>query len=168
MTLPEILISASLLLILTAVALNALTPVLRRQDKFQVADDRVRGFMVARESLHGYLARARVRSVAPKQLTVIFPKKVETNHGTLSKLAAGETVDYDTDNEQEVWFDNGRLMWNEQVLWRLGPGSDLRLEAFGADNAFVRFNFEGREDPSRDDSPRWTRSFVLFLPNQER
>lgn len=170
MTLAEILVSASLLLILTAVALSSLTPILRRQEKFQAADDKVRGFLTAREALHGHLARARVRSVTPEQLTVIFPRKIPTNHGSLSKLAAGETLDYDLDTEFDVWFDTGRgwLMWNEQVLWRLGPGSSMRLEQFGADSAFVRFNFTGREEPTRTDSPLWTRSFVLFMPNQER
>jgi len=168
MALAELLVSAALLLLLTAVALGSLMPVLRRQEKFATVDDRVRGFMTAREALHGRLARARVRSVERTHMTVIFPRKIPTNYGPLSKLAPGKTVEYDVDTEYDVWFDVDRLMFDEQVLWRLGAGSSMWLEPFGADEAFVRFNFEGREEPTRTDSPKWTRSFVLFLPNQER
>lgn len=158
--------TAAVLGMLTFIGFSVLRPALSKAKWNDRKQDRLQGFVVARERLSRLLTPARLlEPIGPESVTFIQRRSVETPWGEIPVSNETETLAWDEDNIHTVVVEQGSLLQlsskpqERRLLWSLGEGASLAVSR-REDSPLVDFTFSL---PAEEDSVSWEASFTLHL-----
>jgi hypothetical protein len=176
-TVLELLISATLLLVLTGL-LGSLLPAYEREDWFGNKQNEIRGFLIARERLTQELRNVELLDMPGPEYTadgceilLRYQKPIQTSTsvGDLSKVTYSEVVEFDESTSFEVLLspDNKVLFRNvdtdiRRQIWSLGEEAKAQV-VVNFDDYRVDFNFEGTTSEKHSGKSNWNYSVVVFV-----
>lgn len=133
MSLAEVLVAAALLLGLTTVVLGVLVPLMRRSMLVDDRQERQQRLVFLREELNRQLQRGWVTEVQPDFTTFYLPDTTGDLH--LARLTPEGVTAWRTGELHRFALEGSQLVesWpnGRRLLWDLGPGASLRLDASG-------------------------------------
>ncbi len=173
MSLPEILIAASLLLLISAILFDMLVPLLGRSARLDQKQDNLQRGVVLRHHLNMRLKTAQILDVQATRIEFYANDTANTPYGKLNRLGTDEMMAYDESVKLEittqaradgVWAVE-RAVGSPDVrraIWNLGPGGTM---TFRVTSPLLEVTVTGTA--GRFTSGNWTRRFQLVLPNAQ-
>ncbi|MEW6280037.1 MAG: hypothetical protein AB1758_15515 [Candidatus Eremiobacterota bacterium] len=173
MSLLEVLISAGLLLVISAILFQILVPTMGRSMKLDEKQENLQRGVVLRHHLNMRLKLAQFTAIEPTRLEFYVPDQVSTPYGFLNKVGTDEMVAYDQTKRLEIASEaraDGTWVVERIVgqpgttrgIWNLGPGGTL---SFTSTPPMVNVRVTGTA--GRLETGSWTRQFDLVLPNAD-
>lgn len=140
MTMLELLISASLLLVLTTMVMLVLVPMLNRSAGMDRKQENLQRATLFQDLLIQHLADAKLEQVTATNVTFYRPEKVHTTVGSLSLLNDKEAIIWDLYNQHTLEAStqpNQDVVLQirtegpaagRRVLWNLGQGGTFAVD----------------------------------------
>lgn len=171
MTIPEVLVSASLLLLVSAILFNMLIPLMGRSVKLDEKQDNLQRAVVLRHHMLSRLKTAQILNVSDVSVEFYANDVASTPYGSINKLGNDEMLAFDTTRIWEITTEtrpNGMWVVDRELgaggtnrgIWNLGPGGSMELTV---NNPFLRVDLVG--STGHLDGGTWSKAFELFLPN---
>ena len=174
-TLAEIIISAALLLAVSALFFGSIIPLVQKSNWFAGKQTSTRGFLVAKERIGAELRNAQLLDTAPFSsgsdtvlLQFIKPQRSETDYGDLAVIDFREISTFDSTHvDQIVMSDTGLLRVDyysgeKNVLWNLGPGYFSNTVVIRPDKRGVELTFRGQTPQTHSTKSDWEYRIVAF------
>lgn len=171
MSIPEVLISASLLLIVSAILFDMLIPLMGRSVKLDQKQDNLQRSVVLRHLMNMRLKNAMILSVDAMHVEFYANDSASTPYGNINKLGKDEMPAYNETRRLEfatetrpdgVWVVEREVgsTGTGRGLWNLGPGGTMTLTVTKPTVLVALTGTAGHLDGGT-----WTKSFELVLPN---
>ncbi|MBI3929848.1 MAG: type II secretion system protein [Armatimonadetes bacterium] len=167
LTLLEMLVSAGLLLVLTAALFQVMVPMMQRADRTDSRQENFQRSVIFREFLTRRLPDAEL-SVSRARLSYYLPDTLDSPIGPLPEVSDSEKVELDRNRRYllETVEVQGNVVIEERVdgdaasrrrLWNLGPEGSLEFD--GSAIPLLRVQVRC----TREGQPPWERELLLFL-----
>ena len=168
LSLIELLIAASILLLLTTVLGNVLVPVMQRAGYHDQQQEVIQRLILTREFLSRRLNVARFDTVTGVELNYFLPQIMATQVGPLNKIEPTELIAYDTVHKYKLTLSGGQLLEYvpgdgryDRYLWNMGANATFTIDASA--KPLIKFRFQGLRDPRQPTGPSFDHSFGLVL-----
>ncbi len=173
MSLPEVLIAATLLLLISAILFDMLVPLLGRSARLDQKQDNLQRGVVLRHHLNMRLKTAQILDVQANRIEFYANDTASTPYGKLNRLGSDEMLAYDESVKLEIgtqaradgiWAVEREVATGNlrRALWNLGPGGTM---TFQVTPPMLEVTLTGTA--GRFTSGDWTRRFQLVLPNAQ-
>lgn len=180
LTMIEILISGTVLLLISGLFFAIVVPILQREDWFQGQQSNIRSYVVARERLIELVGRGRIIPLAqwstvpaPDQLLVEFylPESVSTDSfGDMASVDRREIVVFDDVlRHQVILTGEKKLIVKAQddsysrLIWAMESTSNVSATV-APDLKRVDFEMGGKIEAHADQGGDWHKTISVFLP----
>ncbi len=171
-TLAEVLIAASLLLLVTAITLGVLTNTYRRALLLEQKHDTLQRFILARNYLTKRLLNSnlQVASSSPQRLVFLLAAGEATAYGQLHRVSSTEMTQWLTDRPQEVTIETRgaqKVLVDKgggsppRTLWVMGEVGELKADLTRLPLLDITLS-----TTDRDRRP-WSRTFTLRVENYQ-
>lgn len=171
MTIPEVLLSATLLLVISGILLNMLIPLMGRSVKLDQKQDNLQRGVVLRHFMNTRLKNAMILAVDSTHLEFYSNDRATTPYGPLNKLGTDEMLAFDETRKLEITTETrpeGEWVVEREVgtgngnrgIWFLGKGGTMTL-TFAKPLLTVAIT----GTTGHFDGGTWSKSFDLVLPN---
>lgn len=171
MTIPEVLLSATLLLLISGILFNMLIPLMGRSVKLDQKQDNLQRGVVLRHFMNTRLKNAMVLAVDATHLEFYANDHATTPYGPLNRLGNDEMLAFDETRRLEIVTEartEGTWVVEREVgtgagnrgIWFLGQGGTWTLTY-----AKPLLTVAVTGTTGHFDGGTWTKSFDLVLPN---
>lgn len=169
MTIVEIMIAATLLVVLTGVLLQLLVPILRNATRMDEKQDNLQKLIILREDLLHRLKAGKVKAVSELAIEFYAPDLVDTGLGPLPRIDTSEIEAFDETHVHEIVTETDGTLVHQvrhqphtrQVLWALGPGGAATFD--GSRLPLLGVSIRTRAGEIERTTSVWERSFDLML-----
>lgn len=179
MTMPEVLLTTGVLLLVSALFFSTMLPLVQREKWFREHQTLTTRALVARARLQEALERVQLieeeeQSPAPAQATLLLefyrPNVVQTDSfGSLAQIDRREILTYDKSVRHQLRLSSeGRLVETEaeesyqRLVWNLGEQAAAQAQP-SASRDLVVFTFSGTVEAEAGRSVPWEKSFTIRL-----
>lgn len=178
-TLPELMISAGLLLLLSGLFFQAILPALQREDWFANKQSVVTGYVVAKERLARLLRTSLLVPVAEHSvveggdvlLVEFYPQNTiaTTDFGDMGFLDRRELPTFQTQVRHQIRLDSDGLLLHKTAngeaigpIWFMGEGAEVTVRQ-SDDGDRLDFEFQGIHSQSTQPTTHWQNVLTLLV-----